>query len=90
MAIRRRTKYPTSKPPINPKPPRFKKIGGVKKRFTGKGRLGVGLGLHGKGKKITKKGYTGKGRYGYGTGAHGHPGATTPKPRGLKRYRRTR
>lgn len=75
------------KPPIRLRPPTFKTIGGVKKRFTGKGRQNVGLGLHGKGKSITAKGYTGKGRFGYGHGGHGHTtsrpgasGAATPKP----------
>ncbi len=72
------------------KPPVFRgtklvNVGGVKRKFTGRGARGVGLGLHGAGKKITKKGYTGKGAYGYGHGDHGHPtshpgasGAQTP------------
>lgn len=53
------------------KKPKFKTVGGVKRKLTGKGKRGVGLGLHGKGRKITKKGYTGKGAFGYGKGKHG-------------------
>lgn len=56
----------------------FKTVGGVKKKITGKGAHGTGLGLHGKGRKITAKGYTGKGAYGYGQGNHG----VKPKPAG--------
>lgn len=55
---------------------KFKTIGGVKRKVTGKGARGVGLGLHGKGRKITKKGYTGKGKFGYG---HGKTGRKTKK-----------
>jgi hypothetical protein len=83
MAMRRPRKPPRAtggKPPIRTNPPRFKTINGVKKRFTGKGRLGVGLGLRGKGKRITNKGYTGKGRRGYGQGNHGIKQHATAKP----------
>lgn len=76
---RRPTTLGGGKPPVGG-PPRFKTINGVKKRFTGKGRLGVGLGLKGKGKRITNKGYTGKGAHGYGQGRHGIPQHPTAHP----------
>jgi hypothetical protein len=62
---------------------KFKLIGGVKRKVTGKGKRGVGLGLHGKGRKITKRGYTGKGEFGYGRGKHGVAGKkSTSKKKG--------
>lgn len=63
------------KPPVFSGPKKFKTIivGGKRKtaKVTGKGARGIGLGLHGKGRSITKKGYSGAGAYGYGQGNHG-------------------
>ncbi len=72
----RKIKAGGGKPPVYKG---FKTVGGVKKKITGKGAQGTGLGLHGKGRKITAKGYTGKGAYGYGQGNHG---VAAPKPTG--------
>lgn len=85
----KRVRATGGKPPVF-KPTKIVKVGGVKRKFTGKGARGVGLGLGGKGKKITKKGYTGKGAYGYGQGKGGvkaptrATGATAAAPKAAR------